>query len=99
MVVGVYSERFGEYADEQFIVTSSLYNGKKDSVVSSYILNKSGSKIDVDWRVRLKNNKYRVVDVVVAGVSMAVTQRAEFAAIIDRGGGKVDSLLAHLSPQ
>jgi phospholipid transport system substrate-binding protein len=37
-----------------------------------------------------------VIDVVVEGVSMRVTQRDEFAAVIRRNGGKVEGLLAAL---
>jgi phospholipid transport system substrate-binding protein len=35
----------------------------------------------------------------VEGVSMAVTQRSDFASVIQRGGGDIDVLLAHLSNQ
>ena len=36
------------------------------------------------------------VDVVVEGVSMLLTQRTEFASIIERNGGSIRPLLAHL---
>jgi len=38
----------------------------------------------------------KIVDVLVEGVSMAITQRDEFSAIISQNGGKVDGLLAAL---
>ncbi len=47
--------------------------------------------------MRKKDGRYRVVDVSVEGVSMAVTQRSEFSSVIQRGGGEVAVLLAHLS--
>ncbi len=45
----------------------------------------------------LRNNK--VVDILVEGVSMALTQRSDFASVIQRGGGSVEVLLEHLRQQ
>ena len=39
---------------------------------------------------------YKITDVYVAGVSMKVTQRDEFAAVIQRSGGQVAGLLSQL---
>ena len=36
------------------------------------------------------------LDVYVAGVSMKVTQRDEFASVIQRNGGRVEALIAQL---
>jgi phospholipid transport system substrate-binding protein len=36
--------------------------------------------------VRLIDGRYRVIDIMVAGISMAVTQRSEFASVARRGG-------------
>ena len=38
------------------------------------------------------NNGLKIVDVEVEGVSMALTEREEFASIIQRNGGSVASL-------
>jgi phospholipid transport system substrate-binding protein len=37
---------------------------------------------------------YKISDIVVEGVSMAATQRSEFAQMIQRNGGRVENLLA-----
>ena len=52
----------------------------QDSMVESWIAG-SGEPIRVDWRVRETPAGKRIVDVVIAGVSMLVTQRSEFAAV------------------
>jgi phospholipid transport system substrate-binding protein len=51
-----------------------------------------GSRSDGD-RV-IDNHGYKINDVIVEGVSMAVTQRSEFASIIQRNGGQVHDLIA-----
>lgn len=93
MIVDIYSKRFDEYKGQKVEVTSARADGAKDVIVSSTIVpTDGGESVPVDWRVR--NNK--IIDVIVAGVSMAVTQRSDFAAVIQRGGGSVDALIAEL---
>lgn len=96
MIVRVYSQRFSDYKGQKFEVKSARTENAKDSVVTSFIVPDSGPKVQVDWRVRNKGGSYKVVDIIVEGVSMSMTQRADFASVIQRGGGKVDSLLTYL---
>ena len=99
MIVSVYSNRFGEYNGERLEVTGSRPEGKRDIVVNSVIVPSNGPNIDVGWRVRFKDGQYKVVDIIVEGVSMAVTQRSDFSSVIQRGGGEMDVLLVHLRQQ
>ena len=96
MVVDVYAKRFGDYKGQNFETRGYRADGDKDTIVSSYIMPGEGPEVQVDWRVRYKNGRYQIVDVIVEGVSMSVTQRSDFAAVIQRGGGDVQVLLAHL---
>ncbi len=99
MIIKVYSKRFSDYKGQKFEVKSARKENDKDSVVTSYIVPTSGPKVQVDWRVRSKGGSYKVVDIIVEGVSMSMTQRADFASVIQRGGGKIDALLTHLRQQ
>lgn len=97
MVVEVYAGRFGDYKGEKFEVKSVRQIGKSDSLVTSYIQPvNGGDPIQVDWRVRRKDSTYKVVDVLVSGVSMSVTQRSDFSSVIQRGGGDVAVLIDYL---
>lgn len=96
MIVDVYSRRFSEYQGQKLEVRGSRPEGKGDVLVKSALVPPSGPEVAVDWRVRNSGGQYKVVDVIVEGVSMAVTQRADFASVIQRGGGDVKVLLAHL---
>lgn len=99
MVIGVYSERFAEYKGQRFETRGFREDGPKDTLVNSFIVPDQGPEIQVDWRVRNKDGIYKVVDVIVEGVSMSVTQRSDFSSVIQRGGGDVSVLLAHLREQ
>jgi len=52
--------------------------------------------VKVDWRVRNSNGTLQIIDVVIEGVSMSLTQRSDFSSVIQRGGGNVEALLEHL---
>lgn len=96
MIVDVYSNRFGEYQGQTIEVTGSRKEGEKDVLVHSLLNQASGPDVKVDWRVRGTSESYKVIDVIVEGVSMALTQRSDFASVIQRGGGNIEVLLAHL---
>jgi len=92
-IVQAYAARFAEYSGEQFRVTGSRKDGD-DTLVTSEIFKPSGSQpTRVEWRVATGDGGARVTDVIVEGVSMAVTQRSEFAAVIQRNGGRISGLL------
>ena len=100
MVVDVYAQRFGEYNGQKIEVRESRELNEKDVSVTSYIVQGSGKPdVKLDWRIRHKNGKYQVVDVLVEGVSMALTQRSEFASVIQRGGGDIGVLIDHLKSE
>lgn len=93
-VLTTYSARFGGYSGESFSVVSSRAAGKKDAVVRSLIKRPSGPPIQCDWRVRAYGDQYKIIDIMVEGISMAVTQRSEFSAVIKASG--VDGLVTAL---
>lgn len=97
MVIDVYAERFGSYDGQKLQVANAKTASETDAIVVTYIVPANGGeKVRVDWRVRKTGARYRVVDVIVEGVSMGVTQRSDFSAVIQRGGGEVTALLKHM---
>lgn len=97
MVVDVYSNRFEEYQGQKLEVRSFRSISSQDTLVSSFMIPANGGQeVQIDWRVRNKGGSYKIVDVLVAGVSMSVTQRSDFSSVIQRGGGSVDALISEL---
>jgi phospholipid transport system substrate-binding protein len=96
MIVETYTSRFENYSGQILKVDGSTPAGGKDSIVSSRILQKDGPPINLQWRVRDEGGALRIVDVVVDGVSMSVTQRSDFAATIQNGGGGIEALLSSM---
>ena len=96
MIVQTYTTRFEDYSGQTLKVDGSTAVGVKDSIVSSQVLQKDGPPVNLEWRIRNKDGALRVVDVVVEGISMSVTQRSDFSAVIQHGGGGIDALLTSL---
>lgn len=97
MIIDVYSDRFSSYSGQQLKTDSAKMVSDTDAMVTTFILPKDGGeKVRVDWRVRNTRGTYKIVDVVVEGVSMSVTQRSDFASVIQRGGGDIAVLIDHL---
>lgn len=108
-IVQAYSGRLSQYAESSDAprVTGCRLE-PEGAVVSSQInvANGGGPRagghaptvlpIKVDWRLTAQNGSYKITDVIVDGISMAVTQRTEFASEIQRDGGQVQALLAEL---
>ncbi len=92
-IVLAYAARFEGYSGGGFKVGKMRSINDKERLVLSQILLDDGRKIPVYWRVR-GIDKYRVIDVVVEGVSMAAAQKSEFEAVIRKVG--VDGLVENL---
>ena len=85
-----------EYSGETLRVTGSR-PAPDGELVSSEIVRANGQPpARVEWLLTPQNGAYKISDVIVEGVSMAVTQRSEFASVIQRNGGQVEGLITAL---
>ena len=97
----VYESRLDEYKGSSLKVTGSISRSPTDVVVNSMM---SGGKLDkpelVAWRViNTSGTVWKVVDVQVKGVWLAITQQQDFVSTIDNAGGNIDVLIAQLQRQ
>ncbi len=92
-IVHAYSSRLGRYGGETFEVLGTIAGADGETIVRTELRDPGGPPIRVDWRTRETGPGYRIVDVTLEGVSMAITQRDEFAAVIRSNGGTVAGLI------
>jgi len=95
-----YAKRLGGYAGEKFAVTAAKPVGKKnDALVTTKINRPSGPPLIAGWRIRESNGAFRILDVMVEGISMVVAQRSEFTSIIQKNGmqGLIEILRAKVT--
>ncbi len=98
LIIATYVNRFENYRGETFSVGKAVIKGKSDAIVYSFVNQIDGSQpLKVDWRVKRKNSgAFKIVDVIVEGISMGQTQRSEFASVIRENGGNIDAFLVRL---
>ena len=96
-----YSKRFIDYSQQKIIVSGHKMGKRKFIFVESQLADPKNPKANVNivWRLVPKGNSFKIVDVVIAGISMAITQRNEYSAVIKRNNGSFDSLLAAMKVQ
>ena len=97
LLVDTYADRFAKYSGEKLVVNKSEVRGKGDALVHTIMIRVDGAKpLKVTWRVRGKKGIYKIVDIMVEGISMVVTQKSEFASFIQKNGGSLGPLLIEL---
>jgi phospholipid transport system substrate-binding protein len=79
---------------DRFTVLTTKKAGKNDVVVRSIIKPPSGAPLEVDWRLRSRDGRFFIIDLVVEGVSLLITQRSEFGSVVERIG--IDGLIGEL---
>ena len=94
--VASYATRFKDYTSEKFEVTGSRVEGDGGVTVLSRIIRAKGPQISIDWKIFEKKGEMRIYDVILEGISMGITQRSEYASVIQQGGGKISALNAAL---
>lgn len=90
--VATYATRFKDYTSEKFEIRGCQVEPDGGVVVSSQIMRPNGQAIPINWKIFEKKGEMRVYDVILEGISMGITQRSEFASVIQNGGGKLEAL-------
>lgn len=98
VTVLTYSGMFAAYSGQKFVIKRTVgAPTDRYAMVISEIRSSGGAQpVRIDWQVRMKDENYAVVDVRVEGISMAIAQRAEFTAFLDKNKGDMKLLLDEL---
>ena len=91
-IVSTYAPKFkgwqGEFKAVDALIEKNFYNVKMD------VINKNGPVLKLIWKIYLdKNKNFKILDVNIDGVSMLVTQRAEFMSVIKNNPDGVIGLI------
>ncbi|RCK31226.1 organic solvent ABC transporter [Thalassospira xiamenensis] len=90
-----YASQFKDFNGEQFVVGDEKQQNK-DTFVNSQFVRPDGPPVSIVWRLREFGDEYKIIDVTVEGLSMGITQRDEFTAVIQKNGGEVSALTENL---
>ena len=77
------SSKLNDFADQELKILDSKKINENNIIVSTKIFSrKDAQEIKVEWRIYAKESKFLARDLVIEGLSLARTQKEEFASII-----------------
>ena len=93
------TSRLTDYSSQKFEVIDSDQKNANYTIVNSRIVeSKTSPEIKIDWRVYTKNpQKPLIRDLIVEGLSLARTQKEEFASILNSNNNDINALLMKLN--
>ena len=92
------TSRLNDYSSSKFEISGEDKKSANYTIISSKILPADGSpEIKIDWRIYTKNpEKPLVRDLIVEGLSLARTQKEEFASILSSNNEDIKILISKL---
>ena len=89
-----FSSRLSEYTNPKIEVQGKKVLNRNYTIVNSVLVNTSERpEIKIDWRVYTKNpNNPLIRDLIIEGLSLARTQKEEFASILNSNDGDINTL-------
>ncbi len=93
-----FTSRLTDYSDPKIEVISSVILNPKYTIVKSLLLSTDKKpEVNIEWRVYTKNpDKPLIRDLIIEGLSLARTQKEEFASVIESNNGDVTKLFITL---
>ena len=89
-----FTSRLADYSDPKIDVVSTEVLNPKYTIVKSVLLaTDKKPEVKIEWRVYTKNpDKPLIRDLIIEGLSLARTQKEEFASVIESNNGDVTKL-------
>ena len=93
-----FTSRLTDYSDPKIDVVSAEVLNPKYTIVKSLLLaTDKKPEVNIEWRVYTKNpDKPLIRDLIIEGLSLARTQKEEFASVIETNNGDVSKLFITL---
>jgi phospholipid transport system substrate-binding protein len=93
-----FSSRLAEYTNPEIDVFNKEVLNENYTIVNSILKATSERpEIKIDWRIYTKNPKQPVIrDLIIEGLSLARTQKEEFASVLSSNNGDINALFKTL---
>ena len=93
-----FSSRLAEYTNPEIDVKSKKLISENYTIVNSVLVaTSSRPEVKIDWRVYTKDkNNPLIRDLIIEGLSLARTQKEEFASILSSNDGDINALFKSL---
>ncbi|MBP3346902.1 MAG: ABC transporter substrate-binding protein [Alphaproteobacteria bacterium] len=95
--IKTWSKRFDEFKGKNFIFKGTTPSNSPNQIfVNTTVPMDQGEPAKVVWRVKQNGSQFKVVDIIIENVSLAITARNEYAGFIKNNAGGVDALIKDL---
>ena len=95
--VKTWSKRFDEFRGKKFIFNGTSPSSSANQIfVNSSVPMDQGNPASVVWRVKQSGNSFKIVDIIIEHVSLAITARNEYTAFIKKSPNGIDGLIKDL---
>ena len=93
-----FSSRLSEYTNPEIDVRSKEVLNKNYTIVNSILVaTENRPEVKIDWRIYTKNPSNPLIrDLIIEGLSLARTQKEEFASILNSNDGDINALFKTL---
>ena len=93
-----FTSRLSDYSDPKIeVLSAEIINPKYTMVKSILLATEKKPEVKIDWRVYTKDSENPLIrDLIVEGLSLARTQKEEFASVIESNNGDVTKLFETL---
>jgi len=93
-----FSSRLSEYSNPKIEVQNKEIINKNYTIVNSILVSTSERpEVKIDWRIYTKNPDNPLIrDLIIEGLSLARTQKEEFASILNSNDGDINVLFKNL---
>ena len=94
-IISTYTKRFKSYIHTKLKINGTT-SRRKSAFVNTQIIRDNAKPIRIVWRVKISEGRYKIIDIIIEGVSWIQTQRSEFVSVIRNNGGNFASLIMAL---
>lgn len=95
LLIRTYGKSLSEFSDQEInYFPVKMKEGEEKVVVKSEVLQPGGPSIPVSYRMRIKDDSWKVYDLSIDGVSLVTSYRGTFDQEVRKGG--IDGLLKYL---
>ena len=89
-----FSSRLSEYTNPEIdVISKEVLNANYTIVKSILVATENRPEVKIDWRIYTKNSENPLIrDLIIEGLSLARTQKEEFASILSSNNGDINAL-------
>ena len=94
-----FTSRLADYSDPKIeVLSAEVLNSKYTMVKSLLLATEQKPEVKIDWRVYTKDPTNPLIrDLIIEGLSLAKTQKAEFSSIIESNNNDINKLFSELN--